>query len=136
MELQPYTQTILYEQPLSPPCIRQELTGRRLREEYLKHIICEPSSEQRRSCSAALQQDVGLVENVIPSAEIDSPGYLLPCDPPVSQVMPRDIPDNQTVSLTENSILGVPELTSHGMNFAFTGGNINNQTNKPLKKLH
>ena len=46
-------------------------------------------------------------------------------------------PVNQTVSLTENSAIGIP--TGAGLNFTFTGSyfvlNINNQTNKQETSL-
>lgn len=116
------------------------------REESLKHYISEPSSEQKRTCSSVLQQhlgfadnDVSYLENAIPLAETDSPSCLLPYDNPVDQTVSKDVPVNQTVSLTENSIPGLPGVTANGINFTFTGGNfvfnINNQTNNKETSL-
>ena len=112
------------------------------REETLQHYISEPSSEQKRTCSTALQRHLGLADSndsypeVMTSTETDTnSGIIKPSETGINTVTR---PVNQTLSLTENSVVGLP--TGSGFNFTFTGGNfvfnINNQTNKHETSLN
>ena len=111
------------------------------REESLKPYISEPSSEQKRTCSTVLQQHLGLADSneshpeAITSSETDTnSGTMRSAE---IDTNPVTRPVNQTLSLTENSVVGIP--TGAGLNFTFTGGNfvfnINNQSNKQETSL-
>ena len=106
------------------------------RKKSLKHNISEPSSEQKRTCSTVLQQHLGLTDSndtfsaAMTSTETDTNSSIMRLAEIDSNRVTRPI--NQTMSLTENSVIGIP--TGAGLNFTFRGGNfvfnVNNQTNK------
>ena len=111
------------------------------REESLKPYISEPSSEQKRTCSTVLQQHLGLADSneshpeAMISTETDTNSGIMRSAEIDTNPVTR--PVNQTLSLTENSVVGIP--TGAGLNFTFTGGNfvfnINSQSNKQETSL-
>ena len=99
------------------------------REETLQNYISEPSSEQKRTCSTALQRHLGLADSNDSYPEVmtsnktyTNSGIIKPSEIGINTVTR---PVNQTLSLTENSVVGLP--TGSGFNFTFVGGKNNRQ---------